>query len=66
MDRRESVGAGTLIGRITDAFGRVLHEVRAPFGGVMLYVVATPPVSQGEPLGDVAQVTESLPPDLAG
>ena len=35
---------------LTDPFGTVLHEVRAPFAGEVVYVVATPPVTAGEPL----------------
>jgi predicted deacylase len=61
VDKMESVASGTLIGRISDPFGRTLQEVRAPFAGEMLYVVATPPVSEGEPLGFVAQVSDAEP-----
>ncbi len=46
-----TVAKGALLGRITDFHGRTLEEVRAPFDGEMLYVVGTPPVSKGEPLG---------------
>jgi hypothetical protein len=49
----EAVAAGALLGAITDFFGNLLAEVRAPFAGVMLYVVATPATSPGEPLGMV-------------
>ncbi|HEV8263573.1 MAG TPA: M14 family metallopeptidase [Gemmatimonadales bacterium] len=49
----QTVGAGTLLGTITDFFGNRLSEVRAPFAGMMLYVVATPATSPGEPLGMV-------------
>lgn len=50
---RQSVAAGTLVGTITDYFGNRLADVRAPFAGLMLYVVATPATSAGEPLGMV-------------
>ncbi len=56
LDRRESVAKDALIGRILDPFGNVLREIRAPFAGELLYVVGTPPVSEGEPLGFVAAV----------
>ena len=49
----QAVAEGTLIGRLTDPFGAPLGpqpEIRAPFAGLVLYVVATPPVTQGEPL----------------
>ena len=61
VDKMQSVAAGTLLGRIHDPFGAVLAEVRAPFAGEMLYIVATPPVSKGEPLGFVGQVSETEP-----
>jgi predicted deacylase len=61
VDQRDSVAAGALLGRLTDPFGDVTHEVRAPFAGEVLYVVATPPVSEGEPLAFVGHVTEGEP-----
>lgn len=54
VDRMHTVAKGALLGRIVDPFGNVLHEIRAPFAGEMLYVVATPPVSVEEPLGMIA------------
>lgn len=56
--RDEMVAEGTLLGYVTDFFGAKLEEIRAPFGGVMLYVVATPPISEGEPVGMVGHVKE--------
>jgi predicted deacylase len=61
VEKMQSVATGTLLGRITDPFGNPLHEVRAPFAGEVLYVVGTPPVSEGEPLAFVGHVTESEP-----
>lgn len=49
----QTVAAGAPLGVITDFFGNHLADVRAPFAGVMLYVVATPATSPGEPLGMV-------------
>jgi hypothetical protein len=53
--------AATLLGRLTDPFGNPLHELRAPFAGEVLYVVGTPPVSEGEPLAFVGHVSEEEP-----
>jgi len=58
VDRMHTVSKDTLVGRILDPFGNVLREIRAPFAGEMLYVVATPPVSEGEPLGMVAAAAQ--------
>ena len=53
-----TVAQGTLLGVLTDFFGNAVHEIRAPFPGVVLYLVATPPVSQGEPLGMVGHIRQ--------
>ena len=47
------VEAGALLGKLTDYFGETIAEIRAPFAGVILYVVASPAMSKGEPLGMV-------------
>ena len=52
----QNVASGTLLGVLTDFFGNTIQEIRAPFAGVVLYVVGTPPVSQGEPLGMVGHI----------
>jgi hypothetical protein len=56
VEPMQHLAAGTLVGRLTDAFGGLLHEVRAPFAGIVLYVVATPPVTEGEPLAGLGGV----------
>jgi hypothetical protein len=61
VDPKQKVEAGAVLGRLTDPFGRLLHEVRAPFAGQVLYVVATPPVSEGEPLAMVGETSDRLP-----
>ena len=50
VERGHTVTEGTLIGRVTDFFGNTMAEVRAPFAGEVLYVVATPAMSRGEPV----------------
>ncbi len=55
VERGQSVQKGTLVGVLTDFFGVTQAEIRAPFGGIMLYVVATPAMSQGEPLGMIGE-----------
>ncbi len=61
VEKGQSVAEGALIGRVLDPFGAVLGEVKAPFGGEVLYVVATPPVTKGEPVGFVGHLTEQSP-----
>lgn len=53
VERDQRVAKGAVLARITDFFGRDLAEVRAPFDGVVLYVVATPPIKKGQPVAFV-------------
>ena len=55
VERGQTVQKGTIIGRLTDFFGATLAEIRAPFAGEVLYIVGTPAMSQGEPLGMVGR-----------
>lgn len=57
----QTVSEGTVIARITDFHGTVLEEIRSPFAGEILYVVATPPITRGEPVGFVAERATTLP-----
>ena len=52
------VQKGQVVGFITDLLGRKVEDIRAPFSGLVLYIISTPPISQGEPLLEVGQVKE--------
>ncbi len=41
---------------IEDFFGEPVQQVRAPFAGIVNYVLGTPPVSVGEPLAMVSRI----------
>lgn len=49
----EWVKKGQVLGRVTDFFGQVQQEVTAPQDGIVLYLVATPPINKGEDLVSV-------------
>lgn len=49
---------GQNVGYVTDFLGRVKEEVRAPFSGLLLYIINTPPTSRGEPLFEVGRIKE--------
>jgi len=51
VDKGQTVAAGAVIGRVTDFHGTVLEEIKAPFAGEILYVVGTPAINKGEPVG---------------
>jgi uncharacterized protein len=56
VGRGQRVGEGNAIGYLTDFFGTRVGEVRAPFAGAVLYVVGTPAMSKGEPVGMIGAV----------
>ncbi len=51
-----AVAEGGLLGTLIDFFGDPIQDVRAPFAGVVNYVVGTPPISEGEPVAMVSRV----------
>lgn len=54
-----AIAEGGLLGVIEDFFGDPVQEVRAPFAGIVTYVLGTPPVSVGEPLAMVSRIGRS-------
>jgi predicted deacylase len=50
------VSEGALLGVLSDFFGQQIAEVRAPFSGVVNYVISTPPVSAGEPVAMISKI----------
>ncbi len=42
------VAEGGLLGTLMDFFGDPIQEIRPPFTGVVISVIATPPISEGE------------------
>jgi predicted deacylase len=56
VEKAQAVKQGTVIGRVTDFHGKVLEEIKAPFAGEVLYVVGTPAMNKGEPVGYIAAV----------
>ncbi len=54
VERDQHVTKGTVLARITDFFGATIAEVESPLDGVVLYVVATPPIVQGQPVACIA------------
>ena len=52
----QMVAAGQTLARIKDYFGEVKVEVKAPFAGKVLYIVATPPMVKGQPVAFIGEV----------
>jgi predicted deacylase len=47
---------GEIVGFLTDYLGNVVQELRAPFSGIVLYIINTPPANKGEPLFEIGSV----------
>jgi predicted deacylase len=56
VHKMQMVEKGTLLGVVTDFFGKQIYELRAPFAGEVLYVIGTPPISAGEPLAFIGAI----------
>jgi len=52
------VTKGERVGYIADYLGNVKEELRAPFSGIVLYIINTPPINKGEPLFEVGRIKE--------
>ena len=53
------VAEGARLGIVHDLFGEPMAEIRAPFTGVVNYVVATPPISEGEPTAMISRLADA-------
>lgn len=53
-----AIAEGGVIGVLHDLFGEEIAVIRSPFDGIVNYVVATPPVSRGEPVAMVSRIVE--------
>ena len=51
-----AVAENGLLGQLVDAFDDRITDVRAPFAGIVNYVVGTPPVSEGEPVAMISRI----------
>lgn len=56
VEKDQKVKAGTTMAVITDFFGKKIAEVKAPVAGKILYIVATPPITKGQPIGCVGVI----------
>ncbi len=55
MSRGDHVQKGELVGYLNDYFGNRLQNVYAPYDGIVLYIIATPPMSKGEPMVSIGR-----------
>ena len=50
------VEAGQTVGVVRDDLGDIVEELKAPFAGIILYIINTPPANKGEPLFEVGRI----------
>ena len=60
VKRDQNVKKGAVLARITDFFGQKIADVKSPVAGKVLYIVATPPIVRGQPVGCVGVPRRSL------
>jgi hypothetical protein len=53
VECNQMVPKGAVLAHVTDFFGKTLAEVRSPLDGLVLYIVATPPIVKGQPVACV-------------
>src|SRR5215468_4908391 len=61
VKRGTYVSAGMKLGTITDFFGKVIAEPRAPVSGVVLHVNAVPSLKKGDNIADLGVVASHAP-----
>jgi predicted deacylase len=61
VKRGTYVQEGMILGRVTDYFGKVILEARAPAAGVILHVNAVPSLKKGDNIADIGVVAAKAP-----
>ncbi len=61
VDRGTYAAAGMKIGYVTDYFGRIVQEARAPVAGVVLYICAVPSMTKGAVIANIGVVALKEP-----
>ncbi len=55
LSRGDHVQKGELVGYLTDYFGNKIQEVKSPYDGIILYIIVTPPMVEGEPMAMIGK-----------
>ena len=63
VKRGTYVQEGMKIGFVTDYFGKVILEARAPVSGVILHINAVPSLKKGDNIADISAPLPSRPPN---
>jgi uncharacterized protein len=57
VERGTYVAQGTKIGYVTDYFGRVVLEAKAPAAGVVLYICGVPSMKKDDAIANIGEIT---------
>lgn len=57
VERGTYVEPGMKIGYVTDYFGRVVYEAKAPAAGVVLYICGVPSMKKGDTVANIGEIT---------
>lgn len=58
VKRDDTVKKGEVLAEVTDFFGKRIARIKSPVKGKVLYIVATPPITRGQPIGCVGVVNK--------
>lgn len=58
VEKGQTLAEGAVMGRVTDFHGKLLEEIKAPFAGEVLYIVGTPAMNKGEPVGFIGSTAK--------
>jgi predicted deacylase len=57
VERGTYVEAGMNVGYVTDYFGKVIQEAKAPVAGVVLYICGVPSMKKGDTVANIGEIT---------
>jgi uncharacterized protein len=57
VERGTYVEAGMKVGYVTDYFGKVIQEAKAPVAGVVLYICGVPSMKKGDTISNIGEIT---------
>jgi hypothetical protein len=61
VKRDTFVEAGRKLGDVTDYFGKVIFEARAPVSGIILHICAVPSMKKGDNIANIGVIAQKAP-----
>lgn len=61
VTRGSFVEAGRKLGDVTDYYGQVIFEARAPVSGIILHICAVPSMKKGDNIADIGVIASKAP-----